>query len=154
MLTENDVVDAVCEHLIQNGFTIQNQLTTRERGIDIVALNPATGAEILIEAKGETSSKGHTKRFGEPFHSAQVKVHVAEAFYKAVSLQSNASGAQQSAMAFPDTILHRRYLEHIRPAVDMLGIEVFLVNHNRIVRKWQGSVGESDGDSPRRSLHG
>ena len=82
MLTENDVVDAVCEHLIQNGFTIQNQLTTRERGIDIVALNPATGAETLIEAKGETSSKGHTKRFGKPFHSAQVKVHVAEAFYK------------------------------------------------------------------------
>ncbi len=116
MLTENDVIDVVCLYLAHHGYHVKNKLTTSEKGVDIIAIHAETGAEFLIEAKGETSSKESTKRFGKPFDSAQVKVHVAEAFYQVANfLSRESSTSMRLAMAFPDTSLHRRCLEGIPP---------------------------------------
>lgn len=53
MLTENDVIAAVCNKLEHMGFDIKQKLHTSEPGIDIIAVRD--GFTLLIEAKGETS---------------------------------------------------------------------------------------------------
>ncbi len=67
MLTENDVVRAVAHYLSQDGYEIVSQLSTLEHGIDIEAVSVKSGKRLLAEAKGGTSSKQTTRRFGKPF---------------------------------------------------------------------------------------
>lgn len=94
MLTENEIIEALAEHLRQDGYRIDKQLTTLEQGIDIDAVHLATGRRLLVEAKGGTSSKDGTPRFGKPFSPNQAKSHVAVAFYcGAEMLQAYASEA-------------------------------------------------------------
>jgi hypothetical protein len=81
MLTENDVVESMCGYLEDAGYRILKRCNTAEKGIDIVALLPDVSRRLLIEAKGETSAREGSKRYGRPFDGAQVRVHVAEAFY-------------------------------------------------------------------------
>jgi len=57
MLTENGVVDAVCRHLQQNGWHVNHRCTTNDRGVDVIATHPASGAVLRVEAKGQTSAK-------------------------------------------------------------------------------------------------
>ena len=66
MLTENDVVQAVAGHLEDEGYRIVRALSTNQRGIDIVAEHPATKKQLLVEAKGGTSSKEGTANYGAP----------------------------------------------------------------------------------------
>ena len=67
MLTESDVIATVCDYLRAEGYEIRQQLTETEH--DIIAVR---GDEtLLIEAKGETSSKEGTNRFGKPFKRSQ-----------------------------------------------------------------------------------
>lgn len=80
---------------------------------------------IIVEAKGETSSKSHTKRFGKPFSAGQVFDHVGKAVLKALRVAS--SGEARAAVAFPDNPHHRREIEQVRPAVERAGIGVFWV---------------------------
>jgi len=135
MLTENDVIDTVCEYLERQKYRVKDKLTTSERGVDIIAVHEETGAEFFIEAKGATSSKEGTKRFGKPFNSAQVKVHVAEAFYQATRLLPNEpSTSKRVAIALPDTSLHRSYWGEIRHGIERLGIETFFVDENHTVK--------------------
>jgi hypothetical protein len=129
MLTEDDVVNAVCHHLEARGWRIDGRCSTNERGVDVVASNPATGATLRVEAKGETSAKPHTKRFGRPFDSAQVSSHVANAFYTAAATPPG----ERAAMAFPDTRLHREHVGTIAGAVQRLSIALFWVGADRSV---------------------
>jgi Holliday junction resolvase-like predicted endonuclease len=85
MLTEDDVVEAVCQHLQASGYRILSRCATTQRGEDIVAEHPS-GVTLRVEAKGETSSKSVTKRFGKPFDNAQANNHVAKAFYAAAEM--------------------------------------------------------------------
>lgn len=64
MLTENEIIEALAEHLREDGYRVDKQLTTLEQGIDIDAVHLATGRRLLVEAKGGTSSKDGTARFG------------------------------------------------------------------------------------------
>lgn len=83
MLTESQVIDAVCRHLRRKGWRIVSRCNKSERGDDVVAEYKADGRLALIEAKGETSSKKHTNRFGMAFNSRQVSSHVSRAFFRA-----------------------------------------------------------------------
>jgi len=142
VLDENDIIEAVCQHLEQRGFVIRSRLSTSERGVDIVAVHRDTGEELLVEAKGGTSSKPSSKRFGGPFTQAQAKVHVAEAFYQvATKLSDDTLPARRVAMAFPATPVHSRLVEAIDVARRRLGVEVFFVDEDRRVhelRKMEG----------------
>ncbi len=55
MLTENDVVVATSRFLKEAGFQIEQALSTKERGVDLIATRG--NERILVEAKGATSSK-------------------------------------------------------------------------------------------------
>ena len=57
MLTEEDVIAAVCEYLSRPGYRIDQQCRTTQHGIDIIATQPASGVTIRIEAKGQTSNR-------------------------------------------------------------------------------------------------
>jgi hypothetical protein len=137
MLYENDVIESVCVELRRRGYSIEQKLTTIQRGDDIIAVSrDARMHRLLVEAKGAMSSHGASKRHGKPFDSAQVRVHVAEAFYKAAEVLSRSSLDEHvsAAIAFPDDHLHRACTERIRKVLDKLGIIVFWVRDDRSVQ--------------------
>jgi hypothetical protein len=95
------------------------------RGVDIVACRSDHGV-LRVEAKGATSSKAGTVRYGQPFTRAQINTHVARAFYTAAA-QLESTGFQKadlSAMAFPTTPDHRWFVDRIRGPISRLGIGI------------------------------
>jgi hypothetical protein len=133
MLLEFDVITSVCNKLKEKGYTIKQCLQTNQQGDDIIAIKEEDSRiELYIEAKGETSSREGSSRFGKPFDSAQVHVHVAEAFYKACEvLARNHNGVVVKAgVAFPNNDLHRTFVKKIHPIIYQLGIAIFWVEGN------------------------
>jgi hypothetical protein len=126
MLTENDVIAAVAKFLVRNGYTITATCTTSQRGIDIEATHPKRG-RLLVEAKGETSSKAGTNRHGRPFERKQVRHHVARALYTAAVLAQANPGAWV-AIALPSTPVHREMVRNVSAALRRLRITVYLVS--------------------------
>jgi Holliday junction resolvase-like predicted endonuclease len=128
MLTENDVVQAVADYLRVQGYRIDKQLSTTQRGIDIEATHPQTGRVMLVEAKGGTSSKKGTRRYGSVFTRNQARSHVSVALYAAARMyESVADSNIDIALAFPDDVNHRDLLKAISRSLRALGITVFLV---------------------------
>lgn len=128
MLYEDDVVDAVLGHLFEDGWTITRFAHAHQHGDDIVA---SRGDELLVvEAKGEGSSKSHTARFGRPFTRQQASKHVAVAVLRALRVHSEGGAA---AIALPATTFHQEALWQVWPALQRLGITVFWVNTDRQV---------------------
>lgn len=135
-LTENDVVDRVCQFLENHGWGIRTRATTVEHGVDVEAVQDAR--RILLEAKGETSAIITSARFGKPFTRNQIYSHVSRAFYTAASLQSQDDRAL-TAVALPDTPNHRHFVGRIQPALERLAIGVFWVSPDgvEVVAPWQ-----------------
>jgi hypothetical protein len=136
MLSETDVIDAVCKKLESLGYKIRQRAKTTERGIDIIAAKEgALPIELYVEAKGETSSKSGTARHGKKFESADMQINVAEAFYKAVAVLSLKAGHDQvmAGIAFPDNKEYRKYVHVIEPVLNQLGIAVFWVQQKGVV---------------------
>jgi hypothetical protein len=133
-LSENDVVDAVCSFLVASGYSIQQRRLTTETGDDVRAARSSTPALLLsIEAKGATSARATSVRFGKPFDSAQVRVHVAEAVFKAVQVLSRPDEDAQAGIALPDNRLHRNLVATVQPILDELGVVLFWVGGDRTV---------------------
>jgi hypothetical protein len=130
MLTESDVINAVCDYLSERYFTINSRCTETERGIDIDGVTPDRSKKITVEAKGETSSKDHTARYGKAFNSGQVADHVSKAFYAAAR---DCSKGLEAAIAFPKNQAHLSCVAKILPALRRLEIEVFWVSSNKTV---------------------
>lgn len=124
MLTESNVIAAVCRLLETHGFEITQRLVETQQGDDIIAIDRDSKIELVIEAKGETSSKLHTARYGQPFSSAQVSDHVAKALFRA----AQAVGTNRvPAVALPMNLLHVAAIEKVSNAMRQLNIEVFWV---------------------------
>ncbi|MGH7133589.1 MAG: hypothetical protein ACREJO_16790 [Phycisphaerales bacterium] len=134
MLTENDVVRHLCAHLSANGYHVHSQCDTNKAGVDIVAERQADKRILRVEAKGGTSSKSHTLRFGKPFDSGQVLSHVSRAFYTAAALQSLHPGGEV-AIALPDDKGHAECVGKIMAACQRLDIAVYLVDTSGDVRR-------------------
>ena len=49
-LFENEIIDAVCVHLSQLGYSVRQRLHTTEHGVDI-ANHPGSARTIYVEAK-------------------------------------------------------------------------------------------------------
>jgi hypothetical protein len=122
MLTESEVIAATCRFLKSQRFRITQALSELEQGVDIEGLAPDGETKFSIEAKGETSSKSTTARFGKPFDSKQVFDHVSKAFYCAARDSSN---GYMSGIALPRNEAHVKCVEKILPALRKLRIEVF-----------------------------
>jgi len=136
MLSEDDVVETVAAHLEGHGYRIETKATTRERGYDIVAKRESPLATIYVEAKGETSNRQGSARYGQPFSSAQCRDHVANAFYAAAAVLSKSKEAMEtrSSIALAVTPGHRKCVERIQGALDELKIGVFWVHASRDVQ--------------------
>ena len=122
MVYESKVVYAVARLLEDDGWVIQQELRPTQRGDDIVATK--RGRELRIEAKGEGSERKGSSRHGEPFTRAQVRSHVAVAFYLAARMRKK---NVRAGMAFPDNEHHREMLAEIQSAVRDLRLRVFWV---------------------------
>jgi hypothetical protein len=130
MLTESQVIAAVCRYLRRNGFHVTQHLSEKQRGRDIIAVAKNGRHRIAIEAKGETSSMSHTRRYGKCFNSGQVSDHVAKALYCAAR---DTSLQMRAGVAFPKNAAHVKCVEKILPALKKLRVEVFWVLPNRHV---------------------
>jgi len=87
LLNESDVINVVCAYLEERGYSIRQALKPTEKGVDIIGVRKRSFTEVLhVEAKGETSSRVTSARYGLPFNSAQTRIHVAEALYKAITV--------------------------------------------------------------------
>lgn len=129
MLMESDVIEAVCRSLSKHGYTIEQKLSVREHGIDIVASKVKPRRRILIEAKGETSSNRSSKRYGRPFNPSQVLDHVAKALFQSVAVLTSPEGPGHRlvAIALPDNSTHRACIAKIAVGLQSLKIGVFWV---------------------------
>src|SRR5260370_18943061 len=79
MLEEMEVVQAVSLYLNSHGFPVKKTVTyTRETGNDILAV-AADGTEMIVEAKGQTSSDKTTKKYGMEFSRSQKEDHLGRA---------------------------------------------------------------------------
>jgi HJR/Mrr/RecB family endonuclease len=68
VLTEDAVMNALCDYLTADGWKIVLKATPDQRGTDVVATR--AGVRMEVEAKGEGSSKTHTRRYGQQFNQA------------------------------------------------------------------------------------
>ena|SRR5258706_7713365 len=124
MMTESDVIDAVCRHLRRKGWRIESRCAETERGYDIVAVHRASGRRAVVEAKGGTSSKRYTNRFGQEFSPNQATSHISRALFTAIRGMKRGT---LSAMAFPKNEAHLKRVGSIRHALRRLRLEVFWV---------------------------
>lgn len=134
MLTEDDVVAAVCRNLKKRGYEITGRATTKQRGIDITATNKRR--TLVVEAKGATSNRCSSNRYGKPFTKGQCCTHVGVAFYTAASLTRarNGKDTRRVAIALPDNDHHREYVSKIATALRALGIGLIWVSSSHQVR--------------------
>ena len=132
ILDENDVVNDMKEFLKTQGYKIKNSCNTNQKGVDIVAEKGEQ--ELWVEAKGGTSSKKNSSRYGLPFTTNQVKVHVSRAVYQALSALDSDENPQ-SAIALPDDEKHRQEIDKVRKSLEKLGIVVYFVSKERGVQR-------------------
>ena len=140
MLTEDDVVEAVCQYLTRHGCAITRRASTKEKGPDIVVARENSDGTLYVEAKGETSNDPSSARFGKRFNSAQVRDHVANALYTAAAALDPKLGRRRAAIALPDTQLHRQYVTGIQHALATLQIALFWVDGHQnveVVSSWE-----------------
>jgi len=135
MLVDSDIVDAVCSYISALGYQIHQRLPPTKQGVDIIASRPHKPQELWIEAKGETSERKSSKRYGEPFDSAQVSIHVAEAVYSAIKhLAATPAGTDRAVgIALPANDLHIRYAGAVMPVLLKLGLIVLWVRQDKSV---------------------
>lgn len=124
MLHEDDVVSAVVSYLRDDGWKIESTALATQHGDDIVATRD--GERLVVEAKGEGSSKSHTKRFGKPFNTGQVSTHIAVAILRSMRVVSE--GVSTAAIALPAVNSHRREVHRVAPALSAIGVQVFWVD--------------------------
>ena len=130
MLTENDVITAVCNYLKCNNYSITKSSTTKEKGIDIDALSP-NGERLCIEAKGGTSARPTSSRYNLGFNDTQAFDHVAKATYTA--LKTREKYDCDVALAFPSDKNHKKYADLIKNTLKNLDITVYWVDENKNV---------------------
>jgi hypothetical protein len=124
MLFENEVVDAVAAFIRHHGWVIESMAHAHQRGDDIAATKGDW--RLLVEAKGASSSKPGTSRYGRAFTSNQVGSHVGVAVLRALRWAS--IEGVRPALAFPDNPHHRAHVDPIATSLTTLGVAVFWVS--------------------------
>jgi hypothetical protein len=133
MLTEDNVIDAVRDHLEGLGWTQVNRSLATQRGVDLEM--ERHGLHVQIEAKGAGSSKAGTARFGQLFNSGQVFDHVAKAVLTTLAVISN--GYADGAIALPSNRHHRAQIAKVAETLEQLGIGIFWVDDMRnVTEEW------------------
>ena len=132
-MDENEIVDAVCAHLERTGFRVTQKLSTVQQGVDIIAAHPSSGRRLLIEAKGGTSSREGSNRFGKPYTQSQVFDRCGKGVFTALKLRAQEPAHTTTVLATPDSRWFRSYLGDVAPLLRPLGIEVWVVSEAGVV---------------------
>ena len=130
---ENAVVTAICDYLSAEGFEIEQQLLTTERGVDVVAKHPQTKVRAFVEAKGGTSSRKDSERYGKPYTPSQVFDRVAKGIFTCLQLRTENpdKNAVRVILAIPEKPAHfKRYIATVSPGLESAGIEVWFVKES------------------------
>lgn len=131
MLTENDIIEILVEYFRTLGYTDIKSMSTLQRGIDITALN-SKGIRLCIEAKGETSSKPLSNRYGKPFQGKQIASHVGGAILKTmVTMNDPKYQSCEFGIAFP--LNHENLVRKFLPSLHILKIKVYLVSPESVM---------------------
>ena len=130
-MDENAIVNETCKYLEAQGFVISQRLSTIERGVDIVANDPSSGCTLLVEAKGGTSSREGSARFGKAYTQTQVFDRVAKGVFTCFQLRAKHPDRSQYrvVLAVPDSRWFCSYLEPVVPELKAAGIEAVFVGH-------------------------
>jgi hypothetical protein len=110
------------------GYEIEQKLSTEQVGVDIIAISP-TGKQCFIEAKGATSSKPNSSKFGKEFDKSQVKTHVGVALIAAFRVL-NKYPDSESMIALPDNLNHRALLDEMRHALEKTSVKILFVSES------------------------
>lgn len=126
------IIESVCKYLETKGYQITSKVgSVNEHCIEIVTMSQHTDVRLYVEAKGQTSSKSETKRFGKEFNRNQKRDHIGKALLKSCEwTQQN----EAAAIALPDDTVDRDLINFITTAIAHLGIAVFLVDESGAVR--------------------
>jgi hypothetical protein len=135
VITENKVVEVVAGYLTAKNWRIVSTAKTIQHGPDVVALS-SSGREIWIEAKGQTSSKQGTNRFGKEFNRNQKEDHLGRALLKCCQYLSDRADLIL-AIALPNDDLDSDLVRRISPALQRLKILTILVNEDGSVESSQ-----------------
>jgi hypothetical protein len=128
-MDENEIISAVCSHLERTGFSIVQRLHTTEQGVDIIAKERVTGRELFVEAKGGTSSREGSNRYGKEYTQSQVFDRVAKGIFTTMQLRgAHPDGANFAvALAVPDSRWFRHYLVTVAGQLASLDIRILMV---------------------------
>lgn len=135
-MNEDEIIEALCTHLERTGCRITSRCSTRERGIDITG--HCEGRYYYIEAKGGTSSREGSNRYGKLYTQSQVFDRVAKGFYTAACLRSKYGEESVVGLAFPETPTFRRYVRDVAFASTRLHLTFYWVQPDHTVKEEQG----------------
>jgi hypothetical protein len=127
----------LCTHLTEQGYAIEQRLHTKQHGTDIIARETSSGRRLYVEAKGATSSREGSARFGKGFDGNQVFDRVAKGVYTGLCLCADHPDRESEdvALAFPDSPQFRKRLGPIRQQLRDAGVTVFLAaTGGRVIR--------------------
>jgi hypothetical protein len=135
MLTESNVIDAICIKLQSENYQIRQKLLPVQKGDDIVAVKQVIGRMLYVEAKGETSSRLNSKRYGKPFESADIRVNLGEALYKvAETLSKKHENVEvRVGIALPDNKAYRACVNKIQSFLMQTEIAIFWVREGHAI---------------------
>ncbi|WBW95259.1 hypothetical protein [Oceanirhabdus sp. W0125-5] len=130
--TENEVINAVVSKLKSFHFKVLSTCNTKERGIDIIS--EKDNYKLLIEAKGGTSSKENTKKYGVPFDRNQAKTHISVAILKTMELITKYKDQPEYifGIALPYEKNHLEFIERVKYTLNELGIVIFWVKREEV----------------------
>jgi len=129
MLNENHVVEAVKIYLQAKGFEIISSSYTDQTGWDIHAKKKQLN--LKIEAKGETSSKPYTQRYGQKQTKGQHRQNLEAAIFKLLwgKLQEGKDQVQYG-LAIPRNGFYEYYLDVLKPFFREQGTKIFWVEES------------------------
>ena len=127
-MNENHVIAELKKYLHARDHLLISECSTVMQGIDLVMKKG--NQEIWVEAKGSTSSRENSNRFGKVFNDAQCHDHFSRAFFKACQMRDEAKQSKKDvriAMAFSHTKHYQKYCDRVNATRKELGIELFWV---------------------------
>ena len=125
---ENTVIHAVCKFLSVGGYKIVQKLGTTEHGVDVIAEHPGTHVRVLVEAKGGTSSRDGSERFGKPYTQTQVFDRVAKGIFTCLQMRTENpdKNAVRVILAVPEKPDYfQKYISKVISSLETAGIEVW-----------------------------
>ena len=131
-MNENEIIHQLTSYLKAQNYTVCSTANTSQTGYDLKACNSAE--TLYVEAKGATSSKAGTTRYGKPFSGSQVLSHVSRALFTAMRMycDDRLENNKIIALALPDDKAHNNLMDKVKMATEKLTIRIYWVSSDHV----------------------